>query len=66
MGAQVFAREGVEKDAAQPRQIENEAVLRITRDQRGEHPNDPRVGVSAMLVKLLSGRNVGAHPAPAR
>ena len=54
MGAQVFAREGVEKDA-RAMQIEAEAIVRITRDQE-ENINTIRDSAHRKLVTLLSGQ----------
>ena len=54
MGAQVFAREGVEKEA-RAKQIEDEAIVRITRDQE-ENIRTIRDSAYRMLSKLLDGK----------
>ena len=54
MGAQVFAREGVEKDS-RAQQIESEAIVRITRDQE-ENIRTIRESAYRMLVKLVDGK----------
>ena len=52
MGAQVFSREGVEKDSAL--EIEEQAVIRINRD-RNENIRTVRESAYRQLVRLLDG-----------
>ena len=59
MGAQVFSREGVEKDS-RALEIEVEAVTRITRD-REEKVRTIRESASRQLVRLLDGSVSGAR-----
>ena len=59
MGAQVFSREGVEKDT-RALEIEVESVTRITRD-REEKVRTIRDSASRQLVRLLNGSLSGAR-----
>ena len=59
MGAQVFSREGVEKDS-RALEIEVEAVTRITRD-REEKVRTIRESASRQLVRVLAGSVSGAR-----
>jgi DNA-directed RNA polymerase subunit beta len=59
MGAQVFSREGVEKDA-RALEIEAEAVSRIDRD-RDEKIRTVRESALRQLVRVLDGRTSGAR-----
>ncbi|MCB9777331.1 MAG: DNA-directed RNA polymerase subunit beta [Alphaproteobacteria bacterium] len=59
MGAQVFSREGVEKDQ-RSLEIEAQAVARINRD-RDEKIRTIRESAFRQLVKFLEGRNAGAR-----
>jgi DNA-directed RNA polymerase subunit beta len=59
MGAQVFAREGVEKDA-RALQIEAESIIRISRDQE-ENIRTIRDSAYRRLVDLLAGQSARAR-----
>ena len=59
MGAQVFAREGVEKDS-RALEIEKQAIARIERD-RNEKVRTVRESAMRQLVRLLDGRSSGAR-----
>jgi DNA-directed RNA polymerase subunit beta len=59
MGAQVFAREGVEKDS-RAMEIERQAIARIERD-RDEKVRTIRDSAMRQLVRLLDGRSSGAR-----
>jgi DNA-directed RNA polymerase subunit beta len=59
MGAQVFSREGVEKDQ-RSLEIEGQAVVRINRD-RDEKIRTIRESAFRQLVRLLDGRSSGAR-----
>ncbi len=59
MGAQVFAREGVEKDS-RAMEIEKDAIARIERD-RDEKVRTIRESAMRLLVRLLDGRSSGAR-----
>jgi DNA-directed RNA polymerase subunit beta len=59
MGAQVFAREGVEKDG-RAMEIEKEAIARIERD-RNEKVRTVRESAMRQLVRVLDGRSSGAR-----
>jgi len=59
MGAQVFAREGVEKDS-RALEIEKLAIARIERD-RDEKVRTVRDSAMRQLVRLLEGRSSGAR-----
>ena len=59
MGAQVFAREGVEKDS-RAMEIEKQAIARIERD-RDEKVVTIRESAMRQLVRLLDGRSSGAR-----
>ncbi|MEC9391101.1 MAG: DNA-directed RNA polymerase subunit beta, partial [Myxococcota bacterium] len=58
MGAQVFSREGVEKDQ-RSLEIEEQAVARIARD-RNENIRTVRESAYRQLVRLLADRKAGA------
>lgn len=58
MGAQVFSREGVEKDQ-RSLEIEEQAVARISRD-RNENIRTVRESAYRQLVRLLTDRKAGA------
>jgi DNA-directed RNA polymerase subunit beta len=58
MGAQVFSREGVEKDQ-RSLEIEEQAVARISRD-RSENIRTVRESAYRQLVRLLADRKAGA------
>jgi DNA-directed RNA polymerase subunit beta len=58
MGAQVFSREGVEKDQ-RSLEIEEQAVARINRD-RNENIRTVRESAYRQLVRLLADRKAGA------
>ena len=59
MGAQVFAREGVEK-GSRALEIEKQAIARIERD-RNEKVLTVRESAMRQLVRLLDGRSSGAR-----
>jgi DNA-directed RNA polymerase subunit beta len=59
MGAQVFSREGVEKDQ-RSLEIEGQSVVRINRD-RDEKIRTIRESAFRQLVRLLDGRSSGAR-----
>ena len=61
MGAQVFSREGVEKDQ-RSLEIEEQAVARINRD-RNENIRTVRESAYRQLVRLLADRKAGAKVA---